>query len=53
MSDDQSGKEAGLGLLNLNDPSLTPLVLEVEESVGDAVVVGHLLHCLLAGVARS
>ena len=42
MTDDEGGKEAGLGFLNLNDPSLAPFILEVEEGVRDAVVVRNL-----------
>jgi hypothetical protein len=44
MTNDESGKEASLGLLDLNNPSLAPFVLEVEEVVGDSVVALHLLH---------
>ena len=42
MTDDEGGKEASLCLLDLNDPSLAPFILEVEERVGDAVVVRDL-----------
>ena len=48
VSDDERGEQTSLGLLDLNDPSLAPLILEVEERVGDAVVVSNLLNGLLA-----
>ena len=47
MSDDEGGKKTCFCLLNFNNPSLAPFVLEVEQSVGDAVVGGDLLHWLL------
>jgi len=53
MTNDQGGKETGLGLLDFNDPSLSPLILEVEESVGDTIVVLYLLHSFLGLVASE
>lgn len=44
VTDDEGGEKTCLGLVDLNDPSLSPLVLEVEESVGDLVVGSDLLH---------
>ena len=48
ITDDERGEKTSFGLLNLDNPSLPPFILEVEEGVGDAVVVGHLLDCLLS-----
>ena len=47
MSDDEGGEKTCFCLLNFNNPSLAPFILEVEQSVGDTVVVGNLLHWLL------
>jgi len=52
MSDDEGGEETSLGLLDLNEPSLSPFVLEVEERVSDSVVMSNLLDGLL-GLAGS
>ena len=38
VTDDESGKETSLGLLDFNNPPLPPFVLEVEEVVSDVVV---------------
>ena len=45
MTDDEGGKEASFGLLDLNDPSLAPFVLKVEERVSDTVMVRDLPLC--------
>ena len=47
MSDDEGGKQTCLCFFYLDNPPLTPFVFEVEESVGNAIVVGYLLDWLL------
>ena len=44
VTDNKCGKKASLGLLDLNNPSLAPLILKVEKVVGDLVVALHLSH---------
>jgi hypothetical protein len=45
VTDDEGGKEASFGFLNLNDPSLAPFILKVEERVSDTVMVRDLPLC--------
>ena len=45
MTDDEGGKEASFSFFNLNDPSLAPFILKVEERVSDTVMVRDLPLC--------
>ena len=46
LADDQSGQKTDFGLFDLDDPSLSPLVLVVEQIVRQVVVVLHDLRLL-------